>query len=228
MLRPMLTPTSFLPWSYSSLQAFETCPRRVFITKTKGIREPQTAQTVWGNEVHKALEGAVRGSNGLIPKFKDYQPLVDLIRATPGTIEAERKFALTKNFTPTDYWASDAWVRGKADLTITRTNTGFLFDYKTGKVKEDPDQLNLFAGVLLAEKPFLKRVYTGYLFVAHDKLDPAVVERSGAPIIWQDFTQRVARMARSYTTGDFPPRPSGLCREWCPVGKSNCEHCGKN
>lgn len=218
---------SVLPWSYSSLQAYETCPRRYKITKIqKLVKEQMSAQTVWGNDVHKALELAVKGTNGLTARFQQYQPLVDKLRLVTGTVEAERNFALTQNFTPTDYWAPDAWVRGKADYTLSRTKVGYLFDYKTGKVKEDSDQLNLFAAVLLAEKPYLERVHTGYIWLAHDKIDTAVVERESAPLIWRGFVGRVARMTRSAETGDFPPRPSGLCREWCPVGKKLCEFCG--
>jgi hypothetical protein len=220
--------SSILPWSYSSLQAYETCPRRFKITKVqKLVREQMTASTTWGNDVHKALELAVRGTNGLIPKFAPYAPLVKLIREAEGQVEAERKFALTRAFTPTDYWAPDAWVRGKADVTITRQRTGFLFDYKTGKPKEDSDQLNLFAAVLLAEKPFLNRVATAYLWLGNDRVDPAVVDRTQAPIIWQGFVGRVQRMAKSAENDDFPPRPSGLCKDYCPVGKKLCEHCGR-
>lgn len=224
----MLT-NKILPWSYSSLQAYETCPRRYKLTKiSKVVKEPMTDATLWGNEVHRALEHAVKGTNALQPRFKAYQPVVDRIRAAKGIVETERNFALTAAFRPTDYWAPDAWVRGKADVTITRAKTGYLFDYKTGKPKEDQDQLNLFAAVLLAEKPFLERVHTGYIWLGHDKVDPATMEREAAPIIWRDFSSRVARMAASAERDDFPPRPSGLCREWCPVGKKNCEFCGKD
>lgn len=216
-----------LPWSYSSLQSYETCPRRHLITKLKKlIKEPQTAQLAWGNEVHKALEGAVKGTDGLGTRFKAYQPIVDILMATPGEKLAERNFALTSAFKPVDYWAPDAWVRGKADLTILRSTSGFLFDYKTGKVKEDPDQLNLFAAVLLAEKPLLERVHTGFVFVAANKIIKKTVTRAEAPIIWQGYVQRVRRMELSVAEDDFPPRPSGLCREYCPVGRKLCEFCG--
>ena len=52
-----------VPWSYSSLQAFETCPRRFYLTRiAKLASEAQTQATLWGNEVHKALELAVAGT----------------------------------------------------------------------------------------------------------------------------------------------------------------------
>ena len=218
-----------LPWSYSSLQQYETCPRRVKIIKIdRKLKEPMSQQMIWGNEVHKALELALKGTNALGPRFAMYAPIINKLRATPGVIEAERNFALTASFRPTDYWAPDAWVRGKADVTITQAKTGYLFDYKTGKPKEDNDQLNLFAAVLLAEKPHLERARTGYIWLANNKVDASVVERAATPIIWQDFSSRVARMVHSVETDDFPPRPSGLCKDYCPVGKSNCEFCGKD
>lgn len=216
-----------IPWSYSSLQAYETCPRRFQLTRlTKQVKEPQSASMAWGNEVHKALEDAVRGTQGLAYRFQAYQPLVTKILSSPGHKEAERNFALTDSFRPTDYWAKDAWVRGKADLTITYAKSATLLDWKTGKPKEDPSQLKLFAGVLLVEKPHVTNVRTGFVWLAHNKIDSEVVERAELPSIWQDFVTRVSRMKYSATHNDFPPRPSGLCREYCPVGNAMCEHCG--
>lgn len=216
-----------IPWSYSSLSAYETCPRRFQLTRlTKQVKEPQSASMAWGNEVHKALENAVRGTEGLPHRFKAYQPLVSKVMASPGIKEAERNVALTASFRPTDYWAKDAWVRGKIDLTVTLPKSATMLDWKTGKPKQDGDQLKLFAGMILAEKPHIEKVRTGYVWLAHDKIDSAVVERAEAPIIWQNFTHRVARMKNSAERNDFPPRPSGLCKEWCPVGRALCEHCG--
>ena len=49
-----------LAWSYSLLQAFETCPRRFKLTRiTKEVQEPQSEAMLHGNEVHKSLELAV-------------------------------------------------------------------------------------------------------------------------------------------------------------------------
>lgn len=220
-------PFRVIPWSYSSLQSYETCPRRHRITKlAKLVKEPQTAQLAWGNEVHNALDKAVQGTDGLGARFASYQPIVDKVLSTPGEVTSERNFALTRSFAPVDYWHPEAWVRGKADLTILREKSGFLLDWKTGKVKDDPDQLNLFAAVLLSEKPLLERVYTGFVFLAANKVITKTVERAAAPMIWQGFVQRVARLEHSVKHDDFPPRPSGLCREYCPVGKKHCEFCG--
>jgi hypothetical protein len=38
--------------------------------------------------------------------------------------------------------------------------------------------------------------------------------------------QRVDTLEKMETTKNFPKRPSGLCREWCPV--RDCEFHGKS
>lgn len=219
---------SVLPWSYSSLTAFETCPRRFKITKIdKLIREPQTEATLHGNEVHKALELAVAGTKPLAEKYAPYSSMVNKLLAAPGTKKTESKFALTSAFAPTEFFAPNAWVRGVIDLAILNPKSALILDYKTGKPKPDHDQLRLFAATTFAQHPYLKRVTTGYLWLAYNRLDKDTFTRHDIPGIWKDFLPRVQRIMRAEETSEFPPRPSGLCGSWCPVGKSLCNFCGK-
>lgn len=118
-------------WSYSSLTAWETCPRRYKITRIdKTITEPQTDATRHGNEVHKALEVSVRDNMPLPAKYAAYEPIVKLVRASEGVKHTEHKFALTSRFTPVDYWAKDAWVRGVLDLRVVTPKTVVVLDWK--------------------------------------------------------------------------------------------------
>ena len=104
----------------------------------------------------------------------------------------------------------------------------FLVTHNTGKPKSDADQLKLFAGVMLRTYPYLEQVKTGYVWLAYNKVDTQTFVQSDAPEIWGEFASRVHRMETSFKNDDFPPRPSGLCREWCPVGRKLCEFCGKD
>lgn len=123
--------TTVVPWSYSSLSAFETCPRRYFLTRiSKEVKEPQTEATLWGNTVHKALELAVAGSKPLGANFTQYQPIVDRLRATKGKKFTEQKFGLTSSFRPTEFFGKDVWFRGVLDLVITTPKVGIVTDYK--------------------------------------------------------------------------------------------------
>lgn len=212
-----------LPWSYSSLSAFETCPRRYHITRiAKLVKEPQTEATLWGNQVHKALEDAVAGTKGLAPNFTQYQPIVDRVRATGGKKFTEQKFGLTKTFKPTGFFNGDVWLRGVLDLTIVTPKVGIVLDYKTGKVKTDGDQLKLFAAASFAQHPYLEKVKTGYLWLANDKVTTKDFSKEDVPAIWQEFLPRIQRMEKAQASDNWLPNPSGLCG-WCPVGKANCE-----
>lgn len=216
-------------WSYSSLTAFETCPRRYYLTRVlKVVKEEQTAATMEGNAQHKALELDVAGKQALPSKYRHLQPLANKLRAVPGQILTEYRFALTRELRPTEFFAKNAWVRGVLDYANVRTNFAVILDYKTGKRKFDTDQLKLFAAAAFQLFPHVERVQTGYIWLRDKKIDPQPFERGEAPVIWQEFAARVHRLEKSEETNHWPARPSGLCREWCPVGKKHCEHCGKN
>lgn len=216
-----------IPWSYSTLSAYETCPKRFYLTRiSKQVSEPQTQATMWGNEVHQALEKAVQGSQALAARFSEYQPIVDRIRATEGQKHTESKFALTASFKPTTFFAKDAWFRGVIDLNIVRPTLAITLDYKTGKVKTDGDQLKLFAATTFAQFPFVERVKTGYVWLAANKITTEQFTKEDVPRIWQEFTPRIRRMEESLSADHWPPKPSGLCKNWCPVGKKLCDFCG--
>lgn len=219
--------SNVLPWSYSSLTAFETCPRRFYLTRiSKQVAEPQTEATLWGNKVHKALEEAVDGTKGLPEDMARYQPIVDRIRSAPGKRHVESKFALTTSFRPTTFFAKDAWVRGVIDLAIVGEKTAVVADYKTGKVKTDGDQLRLFAGAAFAVYPWVQKVKTSYIWLAHDKTTTAEFTQDDVPVIWEEFSARVQRMQQAQESDKWVPRPSGLCKAWCPVGRKLCDFCG--
>jgi hypothetical protein len=218
-----------MAWSHSSLTSWETCPRRHYLTKiTKVVKEPQTEATIHGNEVHKALEVAVRDATPLPEKYKQYVPIVEAVRKAPGVKHTEHKFGLTRNFTPTDFWAKDVWCRGVLDLRIVGKNSVTVLDWKTGKPKSDPDQLKLFAGVAFALHPSVQTVRTGYAWLAYNRLETETFHRGDEVEIWREFIPRVQRADDATVRGDHPPKPSGLCKNWCPVPKRLCEFSGKD
>lgn len=215
-------------WSYSLLQAFETCPRRFKLTRiTKEVQEPQSEAMLHGNMVHKALELRVKDSTPLPAKYAQYAPMMDAIMAAPGVKHPEQRFGLTRDFQPCEFFAPNVWVRGVLDLSIVRENSVIELDYKTGKPKSDGDQLKLCAAASFARHPNARTVHTGYLWLAHNRVDTSVFQRTDVPAIWQDFIPRVERVVRASATGEYPPIPSGLCKNWCPVRKAQCEFSGK-
>ena len=220
----MSKPGKVLPWSYSSLNAFETCARRYYLTRiSKEVPDPPGEAARWGSDVHKALELAVGGNYALGERFKAYQPVVDRLRATDGRKSVELKFGVTNSYGPTKFFGADVWFRGVIDLLVVRNKSAIAIDYKLGKVKEDGDQLKLFAAAAFAQHPYLQTVHTQYLWLAADKTTSKTFTREDAPRIWDEFQPRVARMVLAEEKGRWLPNPSGLCEGWCPVGKAHCE-----
>lgn len=214
-------------WSYSTLTLFEQCPWRFKLVKvTKEVTEAPYDHRNEGNLVHKALELHIKGQQYLPDRYLRYLPLVERITRASGEIQAEQKIALTADFTPTTYFAKDVWLRAVFDVRITSGAEATIIDWKNGKRKPDADQLKLFAGVEFKINPRAEVVKTAYVWLQSGKLDKEVFTRDQAPVIWQEFSQRVGRIDHAIKTDNFPKRPSGLCREWCPVGKRLCEHCG--
>lgn len=215
------------PWSYSALTAFETCPRRFQLTRvTKQVVEKQTEATIWGNKVHKALELFAKGKEPLPPELKEYERYVNKILSYEGKRVVEERVALTKDFRQTKWMAKDVWVRGIIDIGVVGSDTAYLLDWKTGKHRPDNDQLKLFAALAFAMYPWINKVVTGFIWLKVSKFDKEMFTREQLPDIWNEFLPRLSRVAVAYDEDKWLPKPSGLCKNWCPVGRSLCEFCG--
>jgi hypothetical protein len=217
-------------WSYSSLNAFETCPKRYYLTKvSKQVQEPQTQATVWGNKVHKALELRITKGTPLPDTMSEYEPIAQTVaaRAQGAKLDAEQKMALTKAFKPTTWFGKDVWVRGITDFTIEKGDKVFIGDWKTGKPTPESAQLKLTAAMTFAHKPHVKTIINSFVWLKTGGNTTEVFQREDVADIWQEFMPRIQRLEHAVEENKFPARPSGLCRAWCPVGKKLCEHCGE-
>lgn len=219
-----------IPWSYSSLTSFETCPKRYYHTKVvKDTADPPGEQAVWGQTVHKYLEDRVRDGVPLPESVKHYEPLVAPIAASTGTVIAEQQLAVTYGLTPTEWDSPDAWSRGIIDLGVIAPSgsKALLLDWKTGRRKADSDQLMLFAGLAFSHYKEMKTVTTGFIWLKDGVVDKKTFTREEVPIIWQKFIPRVQRLQRAYEETKFPAKPSGLCERYCPVPHYLCQFSGK-
>lgn len=212
-------------WSYSSLTDFEGCPRRYHLIRDlKVVPFQETEATRHGNEVHKALELRLKDKTPLPDAYADYEPIAAKLDK-PGVF-TEQQIALTRNLKPCGWWDKEAWVRGIIDVGVKAKSTVLLADYKTGKVKPDSSQLDLFAALKMQEDPSVQKAKTMFIWLKFNKTTTANVHRDDLPTIWEGFIQRVQRLENAYDKDKWVPRPSGLCKQWCPVGKKHCEFCG--
>lgn len=219
-----------LPTSFSALDSFETCPRRHYLTRiSKQVKDPPGEAAQWGQAVHKALDKYLKGDPSALSKsMRGYSKIADaVLDSIPGAeVYSELQLAVDHELEPCGWWDKSGWIRGIVDVLVLDGAKAYALDWKTGKRKDDNGQLALFAGLVFAHYPEVERVQTGYVWLPDKRLDPKRYDRDDAPTIWQDIAPRVNHLVRAEAAGNWPARPSGLCRNWCPVGKALCEHCG--
>ena len=205
-------------WSYSSLKEYTNCAKKYQEVRVlKNYTFQDTPQTIYGKEVHKALEDYVKSNTELAKNYERFKSLVDDLIAIPGEKYCEHEMALTKEKTPCEFEDPNRWVRGIADLLIVDGDTAFIVDYKTGSNKyPDPKQLKLMALMTFAHFPQVNHVKAGLLFLAHNHFIPEEYKREDIDKLWGYFTAPLMRLSHSYTTDTWTANPTPLCK-YCPV-----------
>lgn len=214
-------------WSYSKIKNFEVCPLRHWsIDITKGVKEEESEILTWGNEVHAKL-GACLGpkQTPLPPSMKAYQTYVDGVRAIPGKLFVEQKYALDKDFAGCGWFAPNVWYRGIGDVVAINKHRAIAIDWKLGRILEDSVQLALMAACIFGNYPEVQQVDTIFMWLAHDARTRETFHRNNMPETWAAILPRVSAYQQAVENQDFPPKPGGLCKRWCPV--STCPHHGE-
>jgi hypothetical protein len=215
-------------WSYSALDAFENCPKRFYHTRvSKDTPDPPGPEALFGTRVHKALEERIGAATPLADTFACYEPyaakVVSLVKPG-GVLRAEQKIALTRDLKPTGYFAKDVWFRAVLDFSIRNNNQMIIGDWKAGKRKPLSQQLELSAAAAAAIEPEVTTFKCVFIWLNEKLSDISMFTREQATSVWEKFLPRVARIDEAHQTGEWPAKPSGLCRRYCPV--KTCKHCG--
>ena len=214
--------------SFSAISSYETCPRKYYEERvTKRYQQPEGEAAIWGNEVHKKIEASLNTGEALPETMVKYQPILDIVTKTTGDIYPEIKLAVTQDLVACDFFSPDAWLRGVCDLLVLKEYKGAAFDWKTGKKKRETSQLDMMACLTFARFPEIEYLHTSFVWLQESnptKLEPKFVAKEDAPELFEGFRGRVKDMMYSYEHNVWPERPSGLCKQWCPVRE--CAHNG--
>lgn len=215
-------------YSHSALKQFNNCPRQFHEVRIKKAwPKEETEQTLYGTQLHEAMEFAVRDGTPLPKQFDFMQPVLDSLMSMPGDKYAEMELAVKADLTPCAYDAPDAWMRGIIDLALVKAPKAHIIDYKTGSNKyPDKDQLTLMALLLFAHYPEIELVKSALLFVLKEDMVKHETQRGAANRIWGIFKEEVATIERCHEKGTWHPKKSGLCKRYCAV--LSCEHNGRN
>jgi CRISPR/Cas system-associated exonuclease Cas4 (RecB family) len=213
-------------WSFSAIKEYETCPRKYHASRVEKLYPfQQSAAAKYGNEVHEAAEVYIRDGTALPANMVHFQPQLDSLNNIEGAKMCEHKMAVTPDLEPCDFDSDSRWVRGIADLVIINKSKAFVVDYKTGSAKyPDRGQLELMALMVFKHFPEVKRVKAALVFMVHNKVIKAEYTSVGDDLMWDSWKSRVALLDGSFDNDQWPPKPNGLCRNWCPV--EHCEYHG--
>lgn len=207
-------------WSHSALKDFEGCARRYHEVKVLN-RFPfkDTHHTLYGKDVHKAIEDYGKEGTPIPEQFAFVQPVVDALLAKPGRKLFEHEMGVTRDLRPCAFDSKDRWVRGIADLLIINDDnlTARVVDWKTGNDKyPDRDQLTLMSLMVFVHFPHIRSVSSALFFVVKNSMVKHRMERDQAEEAWWKYRERVAKLEAAHEYGVWNPSQSPLCG-WCPV-----------
>jgi len=210
--------------SYSALNTYLTCPRRfhhMYVLKDLP-REEKSKEQLEGTAAHEALKKRMRLGEPLPERYQAYEPICRELFTEPCVKWTEQKFGMTHDGKPCDFFADNVWLRGACDLALVASPRSMLIDWKTGKKREDPFELEVQALLLRTHWPDIEMVIGHYVWLrgpylgaAHNCSDT-------------DFTLRRIRTIKEnmnyrLAANDWPADEGPLCG-WCPVSKDKCEH----
>jgi len=213
-----------LSHSYSSIKLFENCPLRYYRQRIKkDVKDEGGEASMYGERIHTFLENRLKGA-GLPVEVEQYEPLCQSVErlAKQGELFIEHELVLNDNLIPTGWWDADAWLRSKLDVFVIVGADAVVMDWKTGKRKADNFQMELFAAQVFKHYPQVQRVKTSLVWLKTMEMDTEQFTRLHMNTIWAEVMKRIQRIQDAYELGNWPARPSGLCR-YCPC-RHDCDY----
>jgi RecB family exonuclease len=219
-----------MPLSFSRLSTFEQCPAQFdYLYVSKRVQNSTNEASEYGDRVHKVLEAygllgseeervTMRANAALEESatLVKWAGVVDKILARPGQKFFEHQMAVNKQLQPVDWFDKDVWIRSIADVLVVDGDTAYCLDYKTGKVKDNPTQLQLFAAMVMWHFPQVQTVKTSFIWLRFDETTNAKYERRFLDALWRALEPRFTKVQEVVDLGVFDTKPSGLC-PWCPA-----------
>lgn len=214
--------TKVMPLSFSRLSTFEQCPAQFdYLYVSKRVANQSNEHSDYGDRVHKVLEAKGKGTldEAVLSEeekntLEKWGPIVDRITSQSGDKYFEHQMAVNRNLEPVGWFDHDVWIRSIADVLVVDGATAYCLDYKTGKVKENPTQLQLFAAMVFWHFPQVEAVKTSFIWLKFDEVTNAKYERRFLGALWSALEPRFTKVQDVIELGVFEAKPSGLC-PWC-------------
>jgi hypothetical protein len=203
---PVASHTFLNDWNNCCYKAF-----RKYIAKDLP-KQPQTTQMRYGNEVHSAFEVRIKHGTAFPPGMEKYEAIAAPLVAAGAM--AEKMLGITVDGRICDFFAPEVWLRGKIDATIRQEAVAAIFDWKTGKRREEKAELLTHAVLLKAWQPTIQKVTAHYVWLQDNEVGKAH-DVSDTESALGNIRITMKHVAQAIDEENFPKRPNPLCG-WCP------------
>lgn len=205
-------------FTYTNINTFLICPHQMFRRYVKkDLVFKMTPEMEYGNEVHSAMEYRI-GGKPLPLKMQQWEPFVAAFDGLK--VKAELKLGITAQGKPCGFFDADVWLRGKADVVAINGATCFLPDWKTGKVREEPFELEIQAMLVHAANPYLTTIKGSYVWLKENRMG-LTHDLSSTNSTWARVNNIVEEIKDCMQSGEWEKKRTPLCA-WCDV--FDCEN----
>lgn len=166
----------------------------------------------WGNKVHSAFEHRIRARTPLPDDMRQYDKWAAVFDGRNAMVEHQMAINVEGRYCGY-YDKTSCWFRGKADVTVVNGTTGYIGDWKTGKMREDPTELEMLAVLLRAKHPELTKIM-GQYFWLRDSVAGPLHDLSATERTFGEMNRIVKLIEADMQSGVFKKEKGALCG-WC-------------
>lgn len=209
--------------SYTFISDFNNCPHKAqhkYVLKDLPKTPPSPEQTL-GVDVHKAFERRLKLREPFEARFSAYEPFAAAVENSVGEKLVEEPIAITSDGASCNQFDKNVFLRGKGDAIIINGNAAAILDWKTGKEREDPFELEVFALMIKCRYRGVDTISGRYVWLKSMSVGRAH-DLSNVARTYNEI-KLVSKKAEAllHSGKPWPKEPNPLCG-WCPV--LTCEH----
>lgn len=224
-------------FSPSKMADFQTCPRQYYAKHvSKEVVFQETIHTKKGKDQHKQLENRLLKGTPLPADLQQVEGTCQHILKL-GKVRGEFNMGINADLSNGSFFGKGAnlpMLRMILDVTATSPDgkRAWVFDWKTGKVKDDVVQVSLNCLGIFAESKAVQRVRGAYVWTTHEQITPYENGGSGMYKTRDDIPALVSILEKgtipimvATINDEFEPNKNYLCEKYCDV--KACSHHGK-
>ena len=199
-------------YTFTNVNTYDICPRQMYARYVaKSVPFKSTPEMEFGNKVHTAFELRVGGGKPLPADMNQWEPFCAPLDGLMPRVEV--KMGITRDGRPTGFYDNDVFFRGKADVIVIQATAAFLPDWKTGKCREEPFELETNAMLTHVANPYLTSMTGAYVWLKENRMGmPHNLSNTSGT--WTYLNRKIAAIENSMQTNDWPEKKTPLCA-WC-------------